>query len=305
MIKKNEMKKNYFLGLLILLSINSYSQIEVADKSKEPEIKAIRYDGSFMDFSNMMLTKEQKNGVVGEKVTLFKVWTVKNVDGSRVSNSDSEKFENKTFEVIEYIYDYKDVLKIKNEDGVFLFEPSSIDEYVFNSFIDTVKKKFENKTLIPLKFKSEMESLKGDKIQIDGLKQYLINEVTFSKLPSGFGIVVKLNEKFEVIYPTGTFDQLEERGWLNLESSDIFKTKTTFIEKEAFLEFSNSNKLYLSSIRNGNVKIGMTEKQVRFSWGIPTSSMSNIVGYDKVLIFGETGNSQNLYFKKGILKLIK
>ena len=33
--------------------------------------------------------------------------------------------------------------------------------------------------------------------------------------------------------------------------------------------------------------------------------MSNIAGYDKVLIYGETGNSQNLYFKKGILKLIK
>ena len=53
------MKKNYFLGLLILLSINGYSQIEVADKSKEPEIKVIPYDGSFMDFSNMMLKKEQ------------------------------------------------------------------------------------------------------------------------------------------------------------------------------------------------------------------------------------------------------
>jgi hypothetical protein len=299
------MKKNYFLGLLILLSINSYSQIEVTDKSKEPEIKAIPYDGSFMDFSDMMLTKEQKAGVVGEKVTLFKVWTVKNADGSRVSYSDSEKFENKTFEIIEYIYEYKDVLKIKNDNGIFLFEPSSIDEYVFNSFIDTIKTKLENKTIIPLKLKSEMESLKGDKIEIDGLKEYLINEVTFSKLPSGFGIVVKINEEFEVIYPTGTFDQLKEKGWLNLESSDIFKTKTTFVEKEAFLEFSKINKLYLNSIRNGNVKIGMTEKQCRFSWGIPTSSMSNIAGYDKVLIYGETGNSQNLYFKKGILKLIK
>jgi len=299
------MKEKLLFGLLILLSITSYSQIEVSDKSKEPEIKAIPYDGSFMDFSNMMLTKEQKAGVVGEKITLFKVLTVKNADGSRVSYSDSEKFENKTFEVIEYIYEYKDVLKIKNDDGFFLFEPSSIDEYVFNSFIDTIKKKLKNKTLIPLKIKSEMESLKGDKIQIDGLKEYLINEVTFSKLSSGFGIVVELNGEFEVTYPTGTFDQLKEKGWINLESSDIFKTKTTFIEKEAFSVFSTSNKLYLDKIRNGKVKIGMTEKQCRFSWGIPTNSMSNIAGYDTVLIYGDTGNSQNLYFKKGILKLIK
>lgn len=299
------MKKNYLLGLLILLSINSYSQIEVADKSKEPEIKAEPYDGSFMDFSNMMLTKEQKAGVVSEKVTLFKVWTVKNADGSRVSYSDSGKFENKTFEVIEYIYEYKDVLKIKNEDGIFLFEPSSIDEYVFNSFIDTIKMKLENKTIIPLKLKSEMESLKGNKIQINGPKEYQITNVTFSKLSSGFGIVVELNGEFEVTYPTGTFDQLEENGWINLEGSDIFKSKITFIEKEAFMKFSKANSSYLNSIRNGNVKIGMSEKQCRFSWGIPTSSMNNIAGYDKVLIYGETGNSQNLYFKKGILKLIK
>lgn len=299
------MNKHYFLGLLILLSFNSYSQIEVADKSKEPEIKAVPYDGSFMDFSDMTLTKEQKAGVVGEKVTLFKVWTVKNTDGSKVSYSDSEKFENKTFEVIEYIYDYKDVLKIKNEDGIFLIEPSSIDEYVFNSFIDTIKRKLENKILIPLKFKSEIESLKGVKIQIDGLKEYVISKVTFSKLPIGFGIVVRLNDEFEVVYPTGMFDQLEENGWLNLESADVFKTKITFIEKEAFTQFSESNKLYLSSIRNGNVKIGMTEKQCRFSWGIPTSSRRNIAGYDTVLIYGYSGNSQNLYFKKEILKLMK
>jgi len=299
------MKKKILLLFLTLSSITSYSQIEVSNKSKEPEIKAIPYDGSFMDFSSMMLTKEQKAGVVGEKITLFKVWTVKNTDGSRVSSSDSEKFENKTFKVIEYMYKYKDILKIKNDDGVFLFEPSSIDEYVFNSFIDSIKKKLENKTLIPLKLKSEMESLEGDKIQIEGLNEYLINEVTFSKLSSGFGIVVTLNGKFEVTYPTGTFDQLKEKGWINLESSNIFKTKIIFIEKDAFSVFSISNKLYLGKIRNGEVKIGMTEKQCRFSWGIPTSSMSNIAGYDTVLIYGDIGNSQNLYFKKGVLKLIK
>ncbi|MFD2551366.1 hypothetical protein ACFSQP_06005 [Bizionia sediminis] len=299
------MKRNYFIALLILLSINSYSQINVADKSKEPVIKGIPYDGSFMNFSNMMLTKEQKAGVVGEKITLFKVWTVKNADGSNISYTDSEKFENKTFEVIEYMYEYKDILKIKNEDEVFLFEPSLTDEYVFNSFLDTIKMRLENKFLIPLKLKSEMETIKGDKIQIDGLKEYLITEVTFAKLPSGFGIVVKLNGEFEVIYPTGTFDQLEDKGLLNLESSDIFKTKSMFIKKEYFKKFSEFNRIYLSSIRNGKVEIGMTEKQCILSWGIPTNSMNNIAGYDNVLIYGDTGNSQNLYFKKGILKLIK
>ena len=125
--------------LFCCLYISSYSQINYSDKSQEPKIKEIKYDGGFMNFNNIMLTKEQKAGVVGEKITLFKVWTIKNEDGSSISYQDSEKFQNKTFEVIEYIYEYKDILKIKNDDGVFFIEPSSIDEYVFNRYIDTIK----------------------------------------------------------------------------------------------------------------------------------------------------------------------
>ena len=299
------MKIKLLLTILIATSINCYSQLDVADKSKKPEIKAIPYDGSFMDFSDVMLTTEQKAGVVGEKITLFKVWSIKNEDGTKVSYSDSEKFENKTFEVVDYIYDYKDVLKIRNSDGTYIIELSSIDEYVFNSFIDTIKSKLENKSFIPLKMESEIESLNGDIIKIDGLKEYLISKVTFSKLTLGYGIVVEINEEFEVVYPIGTFDQLTDKGWINLESADVFKSKTTFIEKEAFSNFKESNKLYFNDIRKGNVKIGMNEKQCRYSWGTPTSSMNNIAGYDKVLIYGNVANSQNLYFKKGILSLIK
>jgi hypothetical protein len=299
------MKKIKILVLIFLASISSYGQIEISDKSKEPEIKSIPYDGNFIDFNDMMLTKEQKAGVVGEKITLIKVWTVKNEDGTSVSYSDSKKFENKTFEVIEYIYEYKDVLKIKNEDGTFLFEPSSIDEYIFNSYIDKIKEKLENKVLIPLKIKSKLNSLKDLEIEINGLKEYLITNVTLSKISSGLGIVVEINNEFEVVYPNGSFDQTKEKGWVNLESSNIFNTKVTFIEKDLFLKFSTTNKSYLNEIRNGNVKIGMTEKQCRYSWGVPTNSMSNIAGYEKVLIYGEVGNSQNLYFKKGMLKLIK
>ena len=53
------------------------------------------------------------------------------------------------------------------------------------------------------------------------------------------------------------------------------------------------------------MQIGMTEKQCRFSWGTPTTSYTNIAGYDKVLQYGQVGNSQNLYFKKDKLELIK
>ena len=299
------MKKIIQFSFLVLLIGTSYAQIDIVDKSKEPDIKAIPYDGSFSDFKDIMLTEEQKAGVVGEKITLFKAWTIKNLDGTTINYSDSEKFENKTFEVVEYTYKYKDILKIKNEDGIYLFEPGITDEYVFNSFIDITKKKLLNKTLIPLKLKGEIETLSGEKIEIDGLKEYIVEEVNFAKLSSGFGIVVKLNGEIELLYPTGKLYQREEKGWLNLESADIFKTKAVFLEKEVFEEYAKDNKLYLDNIRSGIVKVGMTEKQCRDSWGMPTSAMSNIAGYETVLIYGKVGSSKNLYFNKGILKLIR
>lgn len=299
------MKKILILLLFGCLYISSYSQINYSDKSQAPKIKEIKYDGSFMNFNDVMLSKEQKAGVVGEKITLFKVWTIKNEDGSSISYQDSEKFQNKTFEVIEYIYEYKDILKIKNEDGVFFIEPSSIDEYVFNRYIDTIKIKLNNKYFIPLKLKSEIESLNGDKIIIDGLKEYQITKVSLSKIASGFGITLQMNNDFEVIYPNGSFDQEVEKGWFNIESGDVFKTKITLIEKDIYLKFADFNKLYLNDIRKEKVRIGMTEKQCRFSYGMPTKRMNNIAGYDSVLIYGNIGNSINLYFKKGILKLIK
>lgn len=259
-----------------------------------------------MDFSNIMLNKEQKAGVVGEKITLIKVYNVKNIDGSVVSYKDSELFfENRTFNVTEYTYKYNDILKIKNDDGEFLFEPGLIDSYVFNSYIDSIKGRLENKYFISLKVITEIEAVDGRKIIIDGLKEYKITKVTFAKLSSKYGIVLEINNDFEVVYPNGSFDQINEIGWYNIQSNDIYETQVTIIEKPIFEIFSISNKTFLTQIRNGEVKVGMTENQCRWSWGIPSSSMKNIAGYDEVLIYGSTGNSQNLYFKGGILKLIK
>ena len=49
----------------------------------------------------------------------------------------------------------------------------------------------------------------------------------------------------------------------------------------------------------------MTESQCRWAWGSPNRIMNSIAGFDKILVYGEFGNSQSLYFKEGLLKLIK
>jgi len=297
--------KHLFLVIALTSSLFTFSQINVLDKSKQPTITAIPYDGSFMNFSDVMLTNEKKAGIIGHKITLLKVWNIKRANGEIISTADSKSIENKSFEVLQYSNDYKDILRIKDEKEEYIFEPSVMDEFVINSYIDSIKSKLENKVFVPLKFKSELSNLNGNEVILDGRKEYKISKVNFAKLELGYGIIIELNNESEFIYPNDSFGQPDEKGWINIVGSDILQTKATLIQKDIFLKFSNTNKVFLNDIRNGVVKLGMTEKHCRMAWGIPTSSMNNVGGYDKVLRYGNLGKTENLYFKGGILKLIK
>ena len=310
------MKKLLFL--IAVLSFNfSIAQIDIEDKSAEPKIEAKPYNGEFMDFSDYSLTEEDKAGVVGEKVTLINVFyssfyasqeDLKNYNS--VSFSLSDEFKNKTFEVVEYNYKYQDLLTIKNDKGTYVWKVSSTDNYIFNKYIDKIKERFVGKSFIPLHLKSEFESLEGTKFNIEGQNKYIINKVTFAKLGIGYGIVFEINDNFECVFPNSGFDQPKlfngkiyksNDNYINIQSSNIFESKVTLIEESEYKSFSLKNKTYLSSIRKKNVAVGMNEDQCRWSWGIPDKSYKNIAGYDEVLEYG----SQNLYFKKGILKLIR
>lgn len=296
--------KHLLLVITLTSSLFSFSQINISDKSKPPIIKPIPYDGSFMNFSDLLLSNEKKAGIVGHKITLLEVWHIKRANDETII-SDSKSFENKSFEVIQYSNEYKDILRIKDEKEEYIFEPSETDQFVINSYIDSIKSKLENKVLVPLKFKSELKNLIGSNIILDGRKDYKISKVEFAKLKFGYGIIVQINNESEFIYPNDAFGQPDDNGWITIVGSDIFQTKATLIYKDVFIKFSNTNKVFLNDIRNGVVKLGMTEKQCRMAWGLPTSSMNNIGGYDKVHRYGELGRSDNLYFKGGILKLIK
>jgi len=311
------MKKLLFTILFAAFTLNSNSQIEIEDKSEKPKIQAKPYNGEFMDFSNYSLTKEDKAGVVGEKVTLIDVFyssifssqeDLKNYKS--VDFKIRDEFKNKTFEVVEYNYDYQDLLTIKNDKGTYVWKVSSTDSYIFNKYIDKIKERFEGKTFIPLHLKSEFESMDGTKFDIEGQNKYKVNKVKFAKLSLQYGIVFKINDNFECVFPNGGYDQPRifngkiyesNDNYINIQSSNIFKSTVILIEENEYKSFSLKNKAYLSSIRKKNVVIGMKEDQCRWAWGTPDKSFENIAGYDEVLEYG----SQNLYFKKGILKLIR
>jgi hypothetical protein len=73
------------------------------------------------------------------------------------------------------------------------------------------------------------------------------------------------------------------------------------VEETTLKKYSASNTRFIKQMREGKVEIGMTEVQTRLAWGIPRKSHTNIGGYDKANDYGY----KTLYFKKGILQLIK
>lgn len=279
------------------------AQIDISDRSTKPKIKAIPYDGSFMNFNSMYGTsdKEKMAGVVGEKVTLIEgYFDLKNTNGVDVSFDTKDKVINKTFTVLEYIDDYQPRLKIKNELGTFIFSPNRYDQYLFNRYLDYVKEKYTNKVFVPLYNKSTLTSIGGNKIDFSGTKDYLISSVKYSKLESGYGIVFEINNSFECIMSDGehsSFPEELKKGWVELKGTGVLESNVVLLEKEVFKKFIISNKPFVNIIRDKSFKTGMSEKQCRYSWGMPMSSFYTSGFKVKVLVYGSGINSINLYFK--------
>jgi hypothetical protein len=284
----------------------SFSQISISDKSLKPKINAIPYDGSFQNFNaKRLISKEQMAGVVGEKITLIDSFMdLTDEYGNDIDYNKKENFVNKTFSIVEYLDGYPSQLKIKNELGTFLMKVGSYygGEYVFNKYIVTITSKLLNKIFIPLHNESSLESLEGNKLKILGSNEYKITNVSFSKLRSGYGIVLKINNEFECIYNDDKYLILKE-NWIEFLGTDLLGSPVQLMEKSEFQKFTNQNKTFIKEIRSKQVRIGMSENQCYLAFGLASRGYQSN-GF-KVQIYGDNYNSINLYFKNGILKLIR
>ena len=296
-----------FKLLIVLISlINNLclAQISISDKSDRPKIKAIPYDGSFKDFdSKSSISKEQMAGVVGEKITLIDAYLfLKKEDGKNVDFSLSESFNNKTFKVIEYLDDVFPKLKINNELGTYILDASVGAEYVFDKYIETVRNKLLNKIFVPLYNESPIQSLDGKKFKILGSREYKITNVSFAKLERGYGIVLKVNDDFECIYGDDKYSILE-KNWIEFTGTDLLSSAVKLLEKSEFQKFVAQNKSFIKDIRSGQVRVGMTETQCRYAFGIPSRVF--IINGFKILDYGNKNISLSLHFKNNKLNFIK
>ena len=304
--------KKLFLLLLVLPNL-IIAQIDI-DETEKVTPNSIPFDGSFMKLPMSTIDDGVMLGLIGEKVTLIDVsyFDVKLEDGiSSASFSDSDKFKNKTFDIIAAQKEYGSVLlTIKNDSGTFKWKPSSISKYVFNKSIDVIKKKLLGKTYSPLHNQTQLKTLDGSKVTIDGKSFYTITKVSYSKFSIiEYGIKVVLNDSIPLKYKSeNVYDQprifdgskmIPHECWIYLDDDSY--SKATFIEKDSFEEFKLKNRDWLSKIRDRVVAVGMTEKQCRWAWVMPESSYGSLAGYDEVYEWG----GKTLYFKNDKLALIK
>ena len=302
------MRKILFTVFALFICHNSSSQIEM-DEPEENVVTPIPYNGEFMKLP-YIIEDETGLGLIGSEVTLIDVssYSIENIDGTSVNYNEKDKFNNKTFTVTNYEKDLYPILTIENATGKFKWEVSSTHKYVFNKFISNIKDRLEGKFFTPLHSTTEIEGLDGSKVVIDSSLDSKITKVSYAKFSIiEYGIKVEINNEFSIKYLTGDYDQptyhngnknVPNIGWINLSNNYV---EVTFLASELFKDFKIKNNKFINEIRDRIVKVGMSEQQCRWAWGIPSSSYGSLAGYDEVYDWG----GKSLYFKNNKLALIK
>jgi hypothetical protein len=296
------------------------------DEPTEKKIVSTPYDGSFMRFPPhpSIIKEDVAYGMIGEKVTFIKMYPscFRNEDGSAFPKDkligknyyvNMDNFKNKTFEIIGYEKKYgrDDYFTVKNETGTYIWKVGilGLQHYVFNKFLDTIEDKLLNQVFIPFHNSYDCETLDGTKITINGKEEYKVTRVSYAKFSENkYGIKVQLNEKLDLIYPTGEFDQpLTDKiegvaqkccksGWINLKGG------ITLIEKSEYEKFKVANSKFLDKIRANELEIGMNYQQVVWSLGTPERLVSAYGEYDEIY---DWYLGRKLFFKNKILVKIQ
>tara|TARA_B110000240_G_scaffold193632_1_gene239780 strand:- start:1426 stop:2343 length:918 start_codon:yes stop_codon:yes gene_type:complete len=305
------MKK--ILLILLCLPLIGFGQVTDLTKIKQERKKTpIPYDTTYFEVSfSSSISEEKKMGLIGQEITIIKTkydYVLNFESKKNISYSDEDKIKGKVFTIEDYkVEGDKEYFVINNETNKFLLDVSihgSIyNEFVINSFLTNLKNKYISKQYYPFKSEVNMKGVDDAQFTIKGGDLITVTDIQYAKLSIvEYAMVFFFDNGLMCKFNIEGYAQPKDEGWVNLTNG---YSGELFVEKDVFNEFSKSNATIIDDLRNGKIKTGMTEKQCRLSWGMPTTSYTNIAGYDIVLQYGEIGNSQNLYFKKDKLELIK
>lgn len=291
----------YYLIILSFLCIQPvFTQVvDLSNAKKERQITPKAYDGSFLK-PDILTTDEQKAGLVGERITFVDIsgYSIKSVKGGYAKDSDIEELKKGSPIITKYYPgEFSCKYEIKCNNKFWELESLSSCEWFLNKGFEFLKNKLVNKKFNSFIKGAKLESVDGSKFELNDVKPITITDVKFAKLSSyKHGLVAyfdngKISE-FEFL----EFMFEEKYSWLRLSENYI---DGIIVEVETLKKYSEKHKKFIASMRQGKIKIGMSERETRFAIGIPDTSYK--IGSSKVNDYGY----RKLYFKNGFLYSIK
>lgn len=299
----------YIWCALSILPTLSQAQIQVQDYSRVEEIKIEKYDSSYFQPNYKFENLPVMNGLVGHTLIFLK---------EPMSNYGYEIFQKgikqKSYNAFEkYLFQNCKIEKVVN--GQFylsclgdslMYKPTFSDEknIVILEGFERFKSRHLSKqfySLSTVKFTSiennEIQVVQGQALKIENIE---IAKLDKYSLGLGFQFSSQ-NQNFTVGMPLGDF-YLEyggdPKGKIDFRVGNIEMLEVVDESLNALINKS----LFKKNILKGEVVVGMTEKEIRIIWGMPTRDKMS-AGYDKIMIY-EAGSTTFYLYMKG-KKLVK
>lgn len=300
--------KNYSLFLCFFPALIQ-AQIQVQDYSRVEEVRIEKYDSSYFQPNYKFGNLPVMNGLVGHTLIFLK---------EPMSNYGYEIFQKgikqKSYNAFEkYLFQNCKIEKVVN--GQFylsclgdslMYKPSFSDgrNIVILEGFERFKSRHINKQFFSLST-VKFTSLENNEIQVVQGQALKIESIEIAKLDKyNLGVGFKFssqNQNFTIGMPFGDF-YLEYGGDPKGKIDFTFEYINKLEVVDEALNSAINKSLFKKNILKGEIVVGMTEKEIRIVWGMPTRDKMS-AGYDKIMIY-EAGSTTYYLYMKG-KKLVK
>ncbi len=300
----------YIWCALSILPILSQAQIQVQDYSRVEEVRIEKYDSSYFQPNYKFDNLPVMNGLVGHTLIFLKE-PMFNM-GFEIFQKGIKQDSYNAFE--KYLFQNCKIEKVVN--GQFylsclgdslMYKPSFTDQrsIVILEGFEKFKSRHINKQFFSLST-VKITSLENNEIQVVTGQALKIESIEIAKLDKyslGLGFQFSnQNQNFTVGMPFG--DSYLEYGGDPKGKIDFRVGYINMLEVvDESLNAVINKSLFKKNILKGEVVVGMTEKEIRIVWGMPTRDKMS-AGFDKIMIYEAGGTTYYLYMKgKKLVKL--
>jgi hypothetical protein len=249
-----------------------------------------------------------KRGLIGQDITILEIlyFYVLDADSKKsISSSQEKDLVDNVFTIRDYLIESnKEYYLIENKTNKFLLEDSWSNKFIINAYLNSFKQKYVGKSYYPLKNEIEVKGTDYKKFILKGDELITITDIKYVKDGMIFsfdnGLMFQINIKSVKTLTQHTTNPIEggKDGWLNL-AGKYAAAANLIVEKTVLEKYVKDNSSFIDYIRDGKIKVGMTDTQMRLSWGMPYN-FKKVDGY-KIYNY----EPQKVYVKNGKVTLIK